>query len=202
MRTLRFPPTPTVPRPSARSSTFLDEELLKHFDRPSQGDQPREIKLTAVAEKMERPTGPLGVATQSTGRAMFEYGAFNRAASNTTHKSPNTTIRPVASNSSLSTQVPISAAQVIALAQEAMRNALEENQTKAAEASGVSNELKPGVTIDLSHKNIQNFPDEVVDIIKSELERYDQSPDCIVSVINNDHLQTCALPQLNYHIPS
>jgi hypothetical protein len=76
------------------------------------------------------------------------------------------------SNSSLSAQTPITASQVIALAQEAMKNALEENETKAAEASGVSNELKPGVTIDLSHKNIQVFPDEVVDIIKNELERY------------------------------
>jgi hypothetical protein len=61
---------------------------------------------------------------------------------------------------------------VVALAREAMKNALDENQTKAAEASGVSNELKPGVTIDLSHKQIQRFPEEVVDIIKNELERY------------------------------
>jgi hypothetical protein len=60
----------------------------------------------------------------------------------------------------------------VALAREAMKNALDENQTKAAEASGVSNELKPGVTIDLSHKQIQRFPEEVVDIIKNELERY------------------------------
>ncbi|KAL3427653.1 cell morphogenesis protein [Phlyctema vagabunda] len=52
-----------------------------------------------------------------------------------------------------------------------MKNALEENQNKAAEASGVSTDLKPGVTIDLSHKNIQKFPEEVVDIIKNELER-------------------------------
>ncbi|RAL65383.1 hypothetical protein DID88_000951 [Monilinia fructigena] len=42
---------------------------------------------------------------------------------------------------------------------------------KAAESSAVSNELKPGVTIDLSHKQIQKFPEEVVDIIKIELER-------------------------------
>ena len=117
--------------------------------------------------------GPLGAATQSTGRPMFDYGAFNRPGlSNTARKSPNPMIHPVASNPSLSTQVAISAAQVITLAQEAMRNALEENQTKAAEASGVSNELKPRVTIDLSHRNIQKFPEEVVDIIKNELERY------------------------------
>lgn len=52
-----------------------------------------------------------------------------------------------------------------------MKSALEENKTKAAEASAVSNALKPGVTIDLSHRGIQRFPDEVVDIIKNELER-------------------------------
>lgn len=59
----------------------------------------------------------------------------------------------------------------MSLARDAMKVALDENQNKAAEASGVSNELKPGVTIDLSHKNIQKFPEEVVDIIKNELER-------------------------------
>jgi hypothetical protein len=71
---------------------------------------------------------------------------------------------------------------VVALAREAMKNALDENQTKAAEASGVSNELKPGVTIDLSHKQIQKFPEEVVDIIKNELERYFLS--CPTSVLD------------------
>jgi hypothetical protein len=84
----------------------------------------------------------------------------------------------------MSSQNPISAGTVIQLAQDAMKSALEENQTKAAEASGVSNELKPGVTIDLSHKQIKAFPEEVVDIIKNELERYDlvslalPSPSC------------------------
>lgn len=61
--------------------------------------------------------------------------------------------------------------QVIALAREAMNDALQENETQAAEASGVSTDLKPGITIDLSRKNIQALPDEVVDIIKNELER-------------------------------
>lgn len=65
----------------------------------------------------------------------------------------------------------ISGSQVVALVQDAMKHALEENHTKAAEASGVSSELKPGVTIDLSHMQIQKFPDEVVDIIKNDLER-------------------------------
>lgn len=82
------------------------------------------------------------------------------------------TIRHPPSNSSLSSQIPLSQGQVIALAREYMNKALEENIVKAAESSAVSNELKPGVTIDLSHKQIQKFPEEVVDIIKIELERY------------------------------
>ncbi|KAI0025618.1 RAM signaling pathway protein [Xylariomycetidae sp. FL0641] len=66
---------------------------------------------------------------------------------------------------------PLSPAQVVALAKEKMESALMDNESQAAEASGVSNELKPGVTIDLSRKNIQSLPEEVVDIIKNELER-------------------------------
>ena len=52
-----------------------------------------------------------------------------------------------------------------------MNNAIQENESQAAEASGVSNELKPGITIDLSRKKIYELPDEVVDIFKHELER-------------------------------
>lgn len=44
-----------------------------------------------------------------------------------------------------------------------------ENEAKATE--GIST-LKPGLTIDLSRKRIQKLPDEMVDIIKDELERY------------------------------
>ena len=127
---------------------------------------------------MERPSGPpLGAATQSTGRPMVDNlvnGLPRPTPMNTARRLPNT-VRHAASNSSLSAQIPISAGQVVALAREAMKNAIQENQTKAAEAVGVSNELKPGVTIDLSHKQIQQFPEEVVDIIKNELERYSLS---------------------------
>lgn len=76
------------------------------------------------------------------------------------------------SNSGLTASAPIAASQVIVLAREAMKKAVEENESQAAEASGVSNELKPGVTVNLSHKNIQKLPEEVVDIIKDQLERY------------------------------
>lgn len=124
---------------------------------------------------MERPTGPpLGAATQSTGRPMIDNRIPRQPPSNTIRRIPQNAIRHAASSSSLSTSPPISAGQVVALAKEAMKAALYENETKAAEASGVSNELKPGITIDLSHKQIQRIPDEVVDIIKHELERYYQ----------------------------
>lgn len=123
---------------------------------------------------MERPTGPLlGAATQSTGRPMIDDNGIPRLTPlNTVRKiPPNPIIQHAPSNSSPSVGLPISGGQLVALVQEAMKHALEENQTKAAEASGVSNELKPGVTIDLSHKQIQKFPEEVVDIIKNDLER-------------------------------
>ncbi|KAI0436910.1 RAM signaling pathway protein [Xylaria telfairii] len=71
----------------------------------------------------------------------------------------------------LSASAPMSSAQVINRARAAMTAALQDNESQAAEASGVSTELKPGVTIDLSRLNIQYLPDEVVDIIKNELER-------------------------------
>lgn len=80
-------------------------------------------------------------------------------------------VPPTPFGATLSASSPMSSAQVIAHAREAMTAALQDNESQAAEASGVSNELKPGVTIDLSRLNIQYLPDEVVDIIKNELER-------------------------------
>ncbi|KAI1852232.1 hypothetical protein JX265_013085 [Neoarthrinium moseri] len=74
-------------------------------------------------------------------------------------------------NSTLSASGPISAGQVIAVAREAMKSALQDNESQATGPNGVSSELKPGVTIDLSRRNIQELPEEVVDIIKNELER-------------------------------
>lgn len=128
---------------------------------------------------MERPIGPpMGTATQSTGRPMIDDSGIPRPAPlNTVRRiGPNPTIPQPPLPSLPISEVPkfggpLSGSQVVALVQEAMKHALEENQTKAAEASGVSNELKPGVTIDLSHKQIQKFPEEVVDIIKNDLER-------------------------------
>lgn len=141
---------------------------------------------------VERPSGPpLGAAIMSSGRTKFENGMpgpgpgpaprlHNLSAS---RRGP--TIRHAQSHSSLSSQVPLSQGQVIALAREYMNKALEENIVKAAESSTVSNELKPRVTIDLSHKLIQRFPEEVIDIIKVELERY------LYSLLSYRGLGTC-----------
>ena len=63
-------------------------------------------------------------------------------------------------------------AQVIAFAREAMREALE-SEGQAAEATAAGTGLKSGVTVDLSRKGIQKLPEEVVDIMKNELERYE-----------------------------
>lgn len=52
-----------------------------------------------------------------------------------------------------------------------MRNALE-NENQAAEAGTVDANLKPGITVDLSRRSIGIIPDEVVDIMKDQLERY------------------------------
>ncbi len=81
------------------------------------------------------------------------------------------------------------------LAREAMNNAIQENESQAAEASGVSNELKPGITIDLSRKKIQELPDEVVDIFKHELERLVE-PTSSSTVLGHSHADI--LPSLIY----
>lgn len=52
-----------------------------------------------------------------------------------------------------------------------MRTALE-SENQAGDVSAAGTGLKSGVTIDLSRKNIQKLPEEVVDIVKNQLERF------------------------------
>ncbi|KAI1426333.1 RAM signaling pathway protein [Xylaria sp. FL1777] len=80
-------------------------------------------------------------------------------------------VPPAVPGATLSASVPMSSPQVIKIAREKMKTALQDNESQVAEASGVSNELKPGVTIDLSELNIRYLPEEVVDVIKNELVR-------------------------------
>ena len=62
---------------------------------------------------------------------------------------------------------PMPPNQVVSIVEEAMRSALEQHRSQAGEVS----DLVTGVTVNLSRKNIQKLPDEVVDVIKNELER-------------------------------
>lgn len=70
-----------------------------------------------------------------------------------------------------------SANRVIAMAREAMMSA-RADEARATSASGIGDRLTPGITIDLSRKNISSLPDEVIDIIKNGLERLRHPPYC------------------------
>lgn len=118
----------------------------------------------------------LGAASQLPTRPMADL-ANSRPLLPTSY---NTMIRRAGPAPSSQSTGPRTEAQVMLLVRESMKAALDENKSKAEEASGVSNDLKPGVTIDLSHKQIQTFPDEVVDVIKHELERY--CPKCLMPI--------------------
>lgn len=89
--------------------------------------------------------------------------------------SPNAHLREreasLHSNLTIPATGPQTSAQVIAHTRDAMRLALRERETQGADATGLINDHTPGITIDLSRKNILKLPDEVVDIIKHDLER-------------------------------
>ncbi|SPO03969.1 related to adenylate cyclases [Cephalotrichum gorgonifer] len=147
---------------------------------------------------MDRPSGPLGAATQSTGRGIPETPPqtvvpMRRPVGTPPNALPLATLagpvppvppipdlRAVPSSSALAAAAPIvptapaPPARVVSLFTDALRNALQENEAQAQHAEGgpASNtELKPGVTIDLSREGIRELPEEVVDVIKHELER-------------------------------
>ncbi|KAF2809598.1 uncharacterized protein BDZ99DRAFT_443981 [Mytilinidion resinicola] len=68
---------------------------------------------------------------------------------------------------------PMTDQDVVALAREAIENSREEHKRAVAETPGASKDLRqqPGITIDLGHKNIVSLPDEVIDVIRTEIER-------------------------------
>ncbi|CAG9938902.1 unnamed protein product [Clonostachys rosea f. rosea IK726] len=92
------------------------------------------------------------------------------ATSNGPQHPPIPTMRKSASSSNLAVGNGMNSSHVLSLAREAMRTALE-SENQVAEASAVSASLQPGVTIDLSRKNIHKLPEEVVDIMKNDLAR-------------------------------
>lgn len=123
---------------------------------------------------------PPALALQQGGRGLPENPSQGRRPvpnSAATSNGPAPTLPPVpsqrgslASSGSSTNNSHMPPAQVISLVSEGMRNALE-TESQAAEANAVGTAIKPGVTLDLSRKNIQKLPEEVVDLMKHELER-------------------------------
>jgi hypothetical protein len=71
---------------------------------------------------------------------------------------------------------PISDDEVVALAKAAFEHSRQDiNHRAAAETPRElqqQQQQQPGITIDLGHKNIARLPDEVIDVIRDEIERY------------------------------
>lgn len=67
--------------------------------------------------------------------------------------------------------VPISDDEVVALAKAAFNHSRQDIGQRGADAPRELHQQQPGITIDLGHKNIARLPDEVVDVIRAEIER-------------------------------
>jgi Leucine-rich repeat (LRR) protein len=66
---------------------------------------------------------------------------------------------------------PISDEQVVALAKKAFEQSRSDISGRAAEAPHELQQQQPGITIDLGHMRIARLPDEVIDVIRAEIER-------------------------------
>ena len=71
------------------------------------------------------------------------------------------------------TPVPISDEEVVALAKAAINHSRTDINQRGPDASRELQQQQPGITIDLGHKNIARLPDEVIDVIRAEIERCD-----------------------------
>jgi hypothetical protein len=72
------------------------------------------------------------------------------------------------------TPTPISDDEVVALTRNAIDQSRQDiNQRAVAENPQVRDlqQQQPGITIDLGHQNIVRLPDEVIDVIRTEIER-------------------------------
>ncbi|CAK7270958.1 RAM signaling network component [Sporothrix epigloea] len=150
------------------------------------------------SERFDRPGQPHGAGTLSSHRGLPDNPAQNRrlpgssGSNNPIHPRPGITAAagngnltnlplppprpppppmPTGRSKTLTASAPISSSQVIALAREAMQDALRHADQQVGDGGDINNVLKPGLTIDLSAKRIQKLPDEVVDIIMNKLER-------------------------------
>lgn len=125
---------------------------------------------------MDRPDRMPGPSAQSSALREGRRPVPNSAA--TSNGPPPASPLPISgfrndgSNALASAANTTSSLQVIAMAREAMQHAIESEKSQAVEAGAVGTaSLRSGVTIDLSRKNIQKLPEEVVDIVKEQLER-------------------------------
>jgi hypothetical protein len=67
---------------------------------------------------------------------------------------------------------PISTADVISIARETIaKEASKEKARRNANDAPIDPQQRPGVTLDLCHKRLAALPDEIIDIIKDEVER-------------------------------
>ena len=78
---------------------------------------------------------------------------------------PNQTNRPPVAARLLTQE------ETMDLARRAVDNGLRETKRSLAGSEGVSDAVKPKLTIDLGYSNIVRIPEPVVDIIKDEVER-------------------------------
>lgn len=71
---------------------------------------------------------------------------------------------------------PLSTAEILSLAREAIEKGEESRDLIRRNTEPVASDVQPalqhpGVTLDLCHKNIPAIPEELIDIIKDEIER-------------------------------
>jgi hypothetical protein len=69
------------------------------------------------------------------------------------------------------TPTPISDDEVVALARQILLQSREDIDQRTEQAPRELQQQQPGITIDLGHKNIVRLPDEVIDVIRAEIER-------------------------------
>jgi hypothetical protein len=71
------------------------------------------------------------------------------------------------------TPVPIPDEEVVALAKAAFSHSRQDISQRGPDAPREVQQQHTGITIDLGHKNIARLPDEVIDVIRTEIERFE-----------------------------
>lgn len=137
---------------------------------------------------MERPSGPLGTATQSS-RPAGEKGAPRPAPLLQVEQR-----KPAPSESSETDESPpppMSDIQAVALAQRAMKAAIKLHEKTLDRAAVEAGMIVPGITIDLGYRGITRMSEEIVNIINHKLERFELP--CTKLVRANQPLDRLAL---------